>query len=298
MTWRRPVSIGQSRIVASLLFLAPALVVLLVFRLVPIGEAFHLSFTEWNGVGEPAWIGWANFRAALGDPTFWTALRNNLLVLLSLPLWVIGPLIIASIIHAGVPWARFFRLMVFLPAVLSPVVVGAYYNVVLRYNGPFNAFLREIGLGALARQWLNDPDTALATVVLILVWASFGIGVLIYLAALAQVNPELYDAATIDGAGWLQTQRHVTLPSTRRTIEFWFVFVLISTFTMVFPFIYTLTRGGPGYSTYLLDYYVYDAAFFGGSFGYASAIGVVLLVIVGTISLVSIWLFRRGQGSA
>lgn len=298
MTWRRPASISQSRIIASLFFLAPALIVLLVFRLVPIGEAFHLSFTDWNGVGEPAWIGSANFRAVLDDPTFWTALRNNLLVLLSLPLWVIGPLVIASIIHAGVPWARFFRLMVFLPAVLSPVVVGAYYNVVLRYNGPFNVFLREVGLGALATQWLNDPDTALATVVLILVWASFGIGVLIYLAALAQVNPELYDAATIDGAGWLQTQRHVTLPSTRRTIEFWFVFVLITTFTMVFPFIYTLTRGGPGYSTYLLDYYVYDAAFFGGSFGYASAIGVVLLVIVGAISLVSIWLFRRGQGPA
>lgn len=298
MTWRRPASISQSRIIASLFFLAPALIVLLVFRLVPIGEAFHLSFTDWNGVGEPAWVGSANFRAVLDDPTFWTALRNNLLVLLSLPLWVIGPLVIASIIHAGVPWARFFRLMVFLPAVLSPVVVGAYYNVVLRYNGPFNVFLREVGLGALATQWLNDPDTALATVVLILVWASFGIGVLIYLAALAQVNPELYDAATIDGAGWLQTQRHVTLPSTRRTIEFWFVFVLITTFTMVFPFIYTLTRGGPGYSTYLLDYYVYDAAFFGGSFGYASAIGVVLLVIVGAISLVSIWLFRRGQGPA
>ena len=121
-------------------------------------------------------------------------------------------------------------------------------------------------------------------------------GMMCYLAALAQVNPELYDAARIDGATWAQTQRHVTLPSTKRTIEFWFVIVLISSFTTVFPFIYTLTRGGPGYSTYLLDYYVYDAAFFGGSFGYASAVGVVLLLIVGSISIASIWLFRRGEG--
>ena len=298
MTRRIATAIVRSRLIASLLFLAPALAVLLVLRIIPIGEAFHLSFTSWNGVGTPEWIGADNFRAILADPVFWAALENNLLVLLSLPLWVVGPLAVAAIIHAGVPLARFFRLMVFLPAVLSPVVVGAYYNVVLRYNGPFNVFLRDIGLGGLARQWLNDPDTALITVALILVWASFGIGVLVYLAALAQVNPDLYDAAEIDGASWLQTQRHVTIPATRRTIEFWFVFVLITTFTTVFPFIYTLTRGGPGYATYLLDYYVYDAAFFGGSFGYASAVGVVLLVIVGAISLLSIWLFRRGQESA
>jgi ABC-type sugar transport system permease subunit len=208
---------------------------------------------------------------------------------------VVGPLIVAAIIHAGIPGARFFRLMVFLPAVLSPVVVGAYYNVVLRYNGPFNEFLERIGLGVLRMQWLNDPNSALATVVLILVWATLGIGVLIYLAALAQVNPDLYDAAEIDGANWWQRQRDITIPETRRTIEFWFVIVLISTFTTVFPFIYTLSRGGPGYSTYTLDYYVYDSAFFGGSFGYASAIGMVLLVIVGGISVLSIWLFRRGD---
>jgi ABC-type sugar transport system permease subunit len=287
--------IEGSRIVAALFFLLPAFLILFVFRLWPIWQALVLSFTEWNGVGEPVPVGWRNFLTILDDPVFWAALENNLLVLLSLPLWVIGPLVIAVVIHSGVPGARFFRLMVFLPAVLSPVIVGAYYNVVLRYNGPFNVFLREIGLGGLAHQWLNDPNTALVTVILILIWATLGIGVLIYLAALAQVNPELYDAAALDGANWLQIQRAVTIPATRRTIEFWFVIVLISSFTTVFPFIYTLTRGGPGYSTYLLDYYVYDAAFFGGSFGYASAIGMVLLVIVGSISLLSIWLFRRGS---
>lgn len=289
---------SSAALLAAALFLLPAIAVLLVFRLVPIGQAFYLSFTKWNGVGAPTWVGGANFAGIAADPVFFAALKNNLFVLLSLPLWVIGPLVVAALIHAGVPGGRFFRLMVFLPAVLSPVVVGAYFNVLLRYNGPFNRFLREIGLGGLAHQWLNDPSTALAVVVLILIWATFGIGVLIYLAALAQVNPELYDAATVDGANWFQTQLHVTLPATRRTIEFWFVIVLISTFTTVFPFVYTLTRGGPGYATYLLDYYVYDAAFFGGSFGYASAVGVVLLVIVSAISLGSIWLFRRGQEPA
>jgi ABC-type sugar transport system permease subunit len=285
---------ARTRLLAALCFLLPAAAVLLVLRIVPIGQAFTLSFTRWNGVGDPLFVGLDNFEQVLADPVFWSALRNNLLILLSLPLWVLGPLLIAAIIAAGVPGAKFFRLMVFLPAVLSPVVVGAYYNVILRYNGPFNAFLDAVGLGALRMQWLNDPNTALLTVVLILVWATLGIGVLIYLAALAQVNPELYDAAELDGAGWFQQQRDITIPQTRRTIEFWFVIVLISTFTTVFPFIYTLSRGGPGYSTYTLDYYVYEAAFFGGSFGYASAVGMVLLIIVGAISGLSIWLFRRG----
>jgi ABC-type sugar transport system permease subunit len=282
-------------LIPALLFLLPALAILAVFRIVPIGEAFHLSFTRWNGVGEPEWIGLDNFARVLGDPVFWAALRNNLLVLLSLPLWVIGPLLIATVIHSGLPGARFFRLMVFLPAVLSPVVVGAYYNVVLRYNGPFNTLLKQVGLDGLRMQWLNDPNAALVTVVLILIWATLGIGVLIYLAALAQVDPSLYDAAEIDGANWVLKQLHITLPETRRTIEFWTVIVLISSFTTVFPFIYTLSRGGPGYSTYLLDYYIYDAAFFGGSFGYASAIGMILLLVVGAVCGLALWLFRRGR---
>lgn len=284
-----------STLVASLLFLLPALVILMVFRVVPIGQAFTLSFTSWNGGGEPEWIGLSNFQRVLTDSVFWSALQNNLLVLLSLPIWVGAPLVIAALIHAGVPGAKFFRLMVFLPAVLSPVVIGAYFNVLLKYNGALNTFLRDIGLGFLAHQWLNDPATVLPVMVGILIWATLGIGALIYLAALAQVNPELYDAAELDGANWLQKQCDITIPETRRTIEFWTIFVIISTFTTVFPFVYTLTRGGPGYSTYMLDYYTYDAAFFGGSFGYASAIGMVLLVIVSGVCGLAFLILRRGR---
>jgi ABC-type sugar transport system permease subunit len=287
---------SRSKLIASLLFLAPALAILVVFRLVPIEQAFYLSFTRWPGGNvEPEWIGLENFARISTDPVFWAALRNNLLVLLSLPVWVGAPLLIAALIHAGVPGAKFFRLMVFLPAVLSPVVIGAYFNVLLKYNGALNTFLRDIGLGALAGQWLNDPATALLVMVSILIWATLGIGTLIYLAALAQVNPELYDAATLDGANWWQKQRDITIPQTRRTIEFWAIFVIISTFTTVFPFVYTLTRGGPGYSTYLLDYYTYDAAFFGGAFGYASAVGMVLLVIVSGVCGLAFLILRRNR---
>jgi ABC-type sugar transport system permease subunit len=287
-----------SAVVASLVFLSPALLILIVFRVIPIGQAFQLSVTRWSGAGEPEWIGLGNFEKLLADPVFWTALQNNLLVLVFLPLWVVAPLVIAAIIHAGVPGAKFFRLMVFLPAVLSPVVIGAYFNVLLKYNGALNTFLRDIGLGALSQQWLTTPSTVLVTMVLIFIWATLGIGAVIFLAALAQVNPELYDAAELDGASWPRRLLDVTIPETRRTIEFWAIFVIISTFTTVFPFVFTLTRGGPGYSTYLLDYYVYDSAFFSGSFGYASAVGIVLFIIVSAVCGFAFWLMRRDRNRA
>lgn len=279
----------------ALLLLVPALALLGVFRLVPIGEAFYLSLTRWNGVGEPEWVGLANYEALLKDRTFRTALTNNLAILLAVPAWVLLPLFVASLIHRAGPGARFFRLALFLPAVLSPVVIGAFFNVMLQYSGPVNELLRMAGLGWVASEWLHSSRTALPVVMVVFIWATLGIGVLVYLAGLAQVNPESWDAARLDGAGFWQVQRHITIPELRRVIEFWTVIVLISSFTAVFPFIYTLTRGGPGYSTYTLDYYVYDKAFQGSALGYASAVGVVLLVIVGGLAALNVLLFRRGD---
>ena len=279
----------------ALLLLLPALALLGVFRVIPIGEAFYLSLTRWNGVGEPEWVGLANYEALLKDRTFRTALTNNLAILLAVPAWVLLPLFVASLIHRAPPGARFFRLALFLPAVLSPVVIGAFFNVMLQYSGPVNELLRMAGLDWVASEWLQSSRTALPVVMVVFIWATLGIGVLVYLAGLAQVNPESWDAARLDGAGFWQVQRHITIPELRRVIEFWTVIVLISSFTAVFPFIYTLTRGGPGYSTYTLDYYVYDKAFQGSALGYASAVGVVLLVIVGGIAALNVLLFRRGD---
>jgi ABC-type sugar transport system permease subunit len=211
------------------------------------------------------------------------------------PVWVLLPLFVASLIHKGGPGARFFRLALFLPAILSPVVIGAFFNVMLQYAGPVNELLRGVGLDWVASEWLQESRSALPVVMFVFVWATLGIGVLVYLAGLAQVNPEHWDAARLDGAGFWQVQRHITIPELRRVIEFWAVIVLISSFTAVFPFIYTLTRGGPGYSTYTLDYYIYDKAFQGSALGYASAIGVVLLVIVGGLAALQVGLFRRGD---
>ena len=283
------------RATLPVLFVAPALALLAVFRLWPMGEAFYLAFTHWDGFSSPTSVGWQNFQYLRHDPVFRSALVNNLLMLLAVPVWIIFPFLVASILHSR-PWGwRVFRLAFFLPALLSPVIIGVFFSIMLREDGPVNDVLRGVGLGSLARPWLVDTNTALVALVAIIIWASFGIGVLIFLAALGSVTPEVLEAARVDGASWLRTQRHVVFWELLPIIEFWAVIVLISTFTAVFPFVYTLTNGGPGYSTYILDFDVYQEAFGSSSLGYASAIGVVLFLIVLVLVSIQLALSRRSE---
>lgn len=275
------------------LFLLPVVALLVAFRVIPMAQAVVLSLQSWDGFSDPQYVGFANYGALLQDPTFKQALLNNGLILLSIPIWILLPLAVAIALHHKVPGWRLFRLAFFLPAVLSPVVIGSYYEILLRFDGPANELLRGIGLGGLAHEWLTDSSTALPVVIAILIWASFGIGVLIFLSALATVNHELYDAARLDGASWTQTQRFVTVPAILPTIEFYAVVIVISMFTVLFPYIYTLTGGGPGYATYVLELEIYQQAFQSGNFGYASAMGVVLFGVVGVLVLVQLRVFRR-----
>lgn len=281
-------------------FLAPAGVLLVVFRVGPLIQAFQYSLTSWNGYSPPTSVGLRNFQAILNDPTFRTAFLNTITILLAIPVWVFLPFFVAAILHERITGWRLFRAAFFLPAVLSPVMIGAFFEVMLRTDGPINALLRAVGLGSITRGWLADTATALPVMVAIVIWATFGIGVLIFLAALAQVNPELHDAARVDGASWLRRQRAVSIPQTLPVIEFWSIIVLISAFAYMFPYVQTLTRGGPGYATFVMEYYAYEKAFADGALGYASAVGVVLLMImVVVVAIVSFgfWRLRRRMDS-
>jgi len=244
------------------------------------------------------YVGLANYRSLWQDDVFRSALLHNGIILLALPVWVLGPLLLAVLLHQRVPGWRFFRLAFFLPAVLSPVIIGAFFELMLRFDGPVNAALRAVGLGSLSRQWLADPDTALPAMIAIILWATFGTGVLIYLAGLATVDQQLYDAVHLDGANWWQSLRAVTIPQLRPVLEFYTVVSLIASFAALFPYVYTLTRGGPGYATYVVEYDVYQQAFGESAFGYGSAVGVVLFVLVLILVLVATRAFRRSDAEA
>lgn len=287
----------QSReTVAAVVLLLPAIALLVVFFAWPVLQAIWLGFTRWDGFGDPKWIGIDNYVRMLDDEAFQTAVFNNLKILLAVPIWVALPFLVASAIHDRVGGSRAFRLAFFFPAILSTVVVGVFWGILLRDDGPVNEALRAVGLGGLAQPWLAQTSTALPVVIAIIIWASFGIGVVIFLAALGTLDQDQLDAAQVDGAGWWRTQWHIIVPEVRPVIEFYTVIVVITVFTGIFPIIYTLTAGGPGYSTLVLEYDIYREAFANGSLGYASAIGVVLFLMVTLIASVGIRVMRQPAG--
>jgi len=278
--------------VTPLLLLAPALALLIWLQVYPIGDAIHLSFTSWDGFSSPHSIGLDNFSDLLHDKRFKESLLHNLIIVATLPIWIAIPYAIAWGLHAKVWGWRFFRFAFFLPAVFSPVVIGVYYGMVLKPEGPLNSLFRSIGLGGLAHEWLNDPSLTLAVVIAIIIWSTFGVGVLIFLSALSSLDRELVDAAHVDGASRLQIQRHVVFWQLLPVIEFWAIIIVIASFTAFFPLIYTLTQGGPGLSTYTADFDLYQEAFTAGNLGYASAIGVVLLIVIGIVAGLVVGLLR------
>lgn len=278
--------------VTPLLLLAPALALLAWLQVFPLADAVRLAFTNWDGFDAPHWIGLDNFHALLHDERFRQAVTHNLIVAAILPVWVAIPYGIAWCLHTKILGWRFFRFVFFLPAVLSPVVIGVYYGIVLGPDGAFNSILRSVGLGALAREWLNEPSLTLAVVIAIVIWSTFGVGVLIFLSALANLDHELVDAAQVDGASRLQIQRHVVFWQLLPVIEFWAVIIVIVSFTAFFPLIYTLTQGGPGFASYTADFDLYQEAFGDGRLGFASAIGVVLLLVVAIVATLVVALLR------
>ncbi len=275
------------------LLLLPALVILVGLLVIPIADAIRLSFTSWDGFSSPRWIGLDNFEGLLHDERFKSSLSHTLLILAAIPIWVLVPYGIAWRLYAGIPGWRFFRLAFFIPVALSPAVIGVYYGIVLGLHGPLNELLRQVGLGGFAREWLNDPSIAMPIVIAILIWWTFGMGVLIFLAGLTSLDRELIDAAHVDGANGWQVQRHVVFWQLLPVVEFWAILTVIISFTAVFPLIYSLTRGGPGNATYTVDYTLYVEAFGNGHLGYASAIGVTLLVVMAIVGTALILILRK-----
>jgi ABC-type sugar transport system permease subunit len=288
---------AAGRYLTPALLLLPALALLAWLMIYPAGNAVHLSLTNWDGFTAPQWIGLENFTELPRDDRFKEAVLHNLLIVASMPVWIGVPYAIALALHREVWGWRFLRFAFFLPVVLSPVVVGVYYGIVLQPDGPLNSALESIGLDFLAREWLNDPALTLPVVISIIIWSTFGIGVLIFLSGLASLDNEQIDAARVDGASSWQVQRHVIFWQLLPMIEFWAVLIVIASFTAFFPLIYTLTHGGPGYATYTVDFDLYQEAFTSGRLGYASAIGVALLLMIAAIASATLGLLRSRRRS-
>ncbi|NES14984.1 MULTISPECIES: carbohydrate ABC transporter permease [Micromonospora] len=282
------------------LYLLPGAVLFLLVIGGPLVYTGYLSLTRWSGVGDPSFIGLDNYRNLLHDDVFWTSFQNTVAMIVAM---VLLPTLIGLVLAAALfdtigrrfrpRTAAALRAAFYLPQVLPVVVAGIVWGWILRPDGAFNGLLDAVGLGALRHDWLGDPDTALPVVMAVMIWVQIGYPVVVFMAALERVDPELYEAAEIDGAGWWHRFRAITLAQIRPET---FVVGLTCTIAAmkVFGPIYALTRGGPENATNVPSYFAYYTFFKKLHVGYGSAISMVLTLIIVVISV----LFIRAQNRA
>ncbi len=275
---------------APYVLVAPAVLIIVVLRLWPLGLGVNFSFTG-DGEHNGATVGFDNYAQLIDDPLFRTALRNVGLLVLLLPVAVAIPGLLATFIYLRVPGHPVFRSVYFFPAVLSPVIVGAIFNLLLAFDGPVNAVLGGSGLGPV--DWLGDPDVAMFTVVGVYIWATSGMALVVFLAGFATLDSALLDAARVDGASLARMIWHVIIPGLSRTLQFVVVTTMIGMLTSMFGLLYVMTSGGPEGSTYLPEYYIWVQQGQMSRPALASAASTVLFLIMLAVGLLQVGLLRR-----
>ena len=274
------------RTLTAYLFVGPALLVLCAFIVYPALYSFLLSFHEWNGF-TPQWgefVGLENYASLFKDAIFWKAALNSVLfVVVRTPLEVGIAFGLALLLNQSIRGRSFLRTMFFVPVVMSLIVVTILFQRILEGNvGLLNTFLRSVGLDTVARMWLGDPSTALPVVILISVWKNVGFSLVILLAGLQGLPSEVLEAARCDGANRRQLTLRVVVPLMKPIIAIATVLSIIGGLK-VFDLVYILTRGGPVYATEVFATMLYREAFDLNEMGVASALAVIMvLVIMGT----------------
>lgn len=286
---------GEPRNVGYL-YVAPAFLVFTLFVLVPFARTVNLSLFEWDGVGPARFVGFANYGEVVRSAVFRDAFVHALVLIVFyavLPL-VLG-LLLASVMHRGrIRGLPVYRALLFLPYVVAPTAVAVIWRWLLAPDGPVNSTLEAVGLGGVVRPWLGDFTFALPTVGLIGTWVLYGLVLVLLLAGIQKIPTELYEAARIDGAGGFWEFRAVTLPGLRYEIAVALVLTVTAALRS-FDVVYVLTQGGPGTTTVVPSYLVYQQAFIAGRLGAAAAVGVVLVVLIAAVNLL---ISRLGAGSS
>ena len=259
-------------------FLAPNLTLMAVFLFLPILWALQLSFQDSQGFGSPEWVGLENYAKLVSDPVFWQSFGNTIaFTILTVPITMVGGLGLAVLINSVLPARGVFRTVIVLPMVISGVASGMIAGIIFyQSNGIINKVLSAIGLNPVA--WQSDGLPALISVVIVAIWLRIGFNMIIYLAGLQGIEPQLYEAARIDGASRWQQLRSITVPLVGPSTFFLLIMNVIASF-QVFDLIFVMTGGGPGNSTSVLVTYAYRNGFQIREQGYGAAIGIVILII-------------------
>ena len=284
---------GQA--VAGWALISPALAHLLVFAIWPIAYVIYMSLHRWPLLGDArSYVGLDNFRILAGDGAFWQALGNSALFTLTVPVNLLLALALASLLAQPIRLRGLLRTLYFLPVVTSTVAVAMVFSWVYHPEfGLLNYGLSLIGIDG--PNWLGDPRTALPALMIMSVWKGLGYSVVIYLAGLSAIPPELYEAAELEGASAWHRFWHVTVPLLKPTTVFLAVTGVIGSF-QVFTAVYTMTEGGPMRSTDVVVYHIFRSAFERFHLGYASAQALVLFGVILLVTLLQVRLLRREVG--
>jgi multiple sugar transport system permease protein len=290
----RRLSLKRRRQLAGVVFASPAIVLVLGFIAVPIGQAVYYSMTQWDGVTS-TWIGPSTWSQAFHNPTLWTALQNNALLLLSVPFALGIPLLIAMLLHQRVAGWKIFRSIYFLPTAISWVVLGLVAERFFAYEGTLNSIIHALGFSSVNTNMLGYESTALSALGITFIFTMIGTNTMLFLTGLATLDPSLEEAARIDGAGRWRIFRHITLPHLSRFIQLAFVMTVIALFSALFSLIFVMTGGGPGYATTTMEFLIYQTGFNQGDFGTAALYGLILFVLTAIVGVVQLRLIGSDE---
>jgi ABC-type sugar transport system permease subunit len=276
----RPALLGRTQAVS---FVLPAVILFGAFVAYPLASGMYYSLFRWPGYGTPQYIGLQNFITLTTDPNFLMAMRVTLIyTVCTTALQTIAPMLLAILFMQKWRGGAILRTVIFVPSVISLTITGLLWQLALQSNGGLiDTLLGDVGMGWAVRPWLADTSLVVPVLIVVSLWQSLGFYMLIYYAGLQSVDPQLYEAARVDGASGLALIRHITIPSLRAITTLVVSLNLINGLK-VFDLIYAMTSGGPGNASQSLGVYLYQLAFGsenGGSpaFGYADAIGVVMM---------------------
>ncbi len=281
------------RKIAPYLFLLPGLIMLSLFFFWPILNTFRYSFCKYDVITPPVYIGLQNYNRLLTDQSFIQALQNTVKYsLIVVPCLIVIPLFLALLIDQNLKYIKFFRVLYYLPRIMSLVVAGVIWKFMFQSDGVINSLLTFVGFGKVG--WLSSPKVAIFSVAILTIWIASAYYMIIYLAGLQSIPVSLIESAKIDGASKFRRLWHIIIPLMKPYI---LTVTLVSTVgaMRVFGEVYILTSGGPGGATNVLTYFVYQRAFSFMKMGYASAAASILLGILIIVSIIYMYLFSKGE---
>lgn len=279
---------------APYLFLLPAVVVLVLFFFIPFFQTIGLSFLGYDSsLYNPDFVGLDNYKKLITSPVFYKVMANTFIYLIfAVPFLTVFPLFLAILINQKIRCVTLYKILIYLPVIVSIVVAAIAFKWLYAQTGILNYFVEQLGYNPIG--WLTDPKYSLYSVAIVTIWKGVGYYMMIYLASLMSVPQDLYEACDIDGASFFRKHLTVTVPHLMPTIALVSTISAISAMK-VFAEIYVMTKGGPLNSSKTIVYYIYERAFENLDLGYASALSVVLLVVVLAFSIINVVFFEKNR---